>query len=227
MNEDCGLSPRKLIRLTIVGDHKIGKTTILNSLVNIDNYPFKINTTTSPEMYIKLYNINNILYRLHIWDTMGHTCLIPLNRYCYQNIDCLIIVFDVSNKNSFNNVEIWYERFIENTGSISKNNMPLLILLGNNQNNKLRIITEYDIELLSKKYNMIYYELCANNIKSVDTSFQQILNDLITHLFEPKETPNIIDSCCTSPRQKLIKDTTHTTKKNNNRSCFTKCFFSD
>lgn len=227
MNEDCCLSPRKLIRLTIVGDHKIGKTTIINSLVNINNYPLKINITTSPEMYIKLYNINNILYRLHIWDTMGHTCLIPLNRYCYQNIDCLIIVFDVSNRHSFNNVDIWYERFIENSGSNSNNNMPLLILLGNNQNNKIRIITEYDIKLLSKKYNMIYYELCANNIKSVDTTFQQILNNLIIHLFEPKQTTNIIDSCCLSPRQKLLKDTTNTKKINNERSCFMKCFFSD
>jgi small GTP-binding protein len=226
MSEDCGLSPRKLIRLAIVGDHKIGKTTILNSLVNINNYTLPINNTTSPEMYNKLYNINNILYRLNIWDTMGHTCLIPLNRYCYQNIDCLIIVFDVSNKHSFNNVEIWYERFIENSGSLSNNNMPKFILLGNIREDILRVISEYDAKLLAKKYNMVYYELSANNIKSVDTTFQKIVNDLITHLFEPKENYNIIDSCCTTPREKLIK---HTNKKkeNNNRSCFTKCFFSE
>jgi small GTP-binding protein len=226
MNDEYGLSPRKLIRLTIVGDHKIGKTTIINSLVNINNDNLPINITTTPEMYIKLYNIYNILYRLHIWDTMGHTCLIPLNRYCYQNIDCLIIVFDVSNKHSFNNVEMWYERFIENSGPLSNNNMPKFILLGNTRENILRVISEYDAKLLAKKYNMIYYELSANNIKSVDTTFQQIVNDLITHLFEPKTTYNIVDSCCATPREKLLKYTNEK-KENNNRSCFTKCFFSE
>jgi small GTP-binding protein len=223
MNEDCQLSPRKLIRLAIMGDHKIGKTTIINSLINENNYHINIDTTTSPEMYIKLYNKNNILYRLQIWDTMGHTCLIPLNKYCYQNIDCLIIVFDVHNRQSFNNVDIWYERFIENNVQISKN-MPLLILIGNIKNSKPHIITDYDIHTLSKKYNMKYYEVSGNNIKSVDTTFQNILNDLITHLFEPNITTNIIDSCCTTPRQKLLQNTT---KKNINRSCFTKCFFSE
>ena len=56
MNEELALSPRKLIRLTIVGDHKIGKTTIINSLVNINNCPLNITTTTNPDMFIKLYN---------------------------------------------------------------------------------------------------------------------------------------------------------------------------
>lgn len=226
MSEDYALSPRKLIRLTIVGDHKIGKTTIINSLVNMNNNPLSITTTTTPDMFIKLYYINSILYRLHIWDTMGHPSLIPLNKYCYQNIDCLIIVFDLSDRRSFNNVNMWYECFIENSNIISKNNMPLLILLGNNKDNKIRIITEQDIELLTKKYNMIYHDLFANNAKSVDTVFQQILNKLIKHLFEPQETTNIINSCCTTPRDKLIRDTNEK-KQNNNRSCFTKCFFSE
>ena len=131
MNEELALSPRKLIRLTIVGDHKIGKTTIINSLVNINNCPLNITTTTNPDMFIKLYNIDNILYRLQIWDTMGHPCLIPLNKYCFQYIDCLIIVFDVSNKQSFNNVHTWYERYIENAEVVTSNKIPLLILLGN------------------------------------------------------------------------------------------------
>ena len=226
MDEEFALSPRKLIRLTIVGDHKIGKTTIINSLVNINNCPLNIITTTRPDMYIKLYNIKNILYRLHIWDTMGHSCLIPLNKYCYQHIDCLIIVFDVSSRNSFDNINIWYNRYIENTISVLKKSMPLLILLGNINNNNLRNISQYEAEIFAKTHNMIYYELFANNIKSVDTTFQKILNDLITHLFEPNDTPNIINSCCSTPREKLIKDT-NDKKKTNNRSCFTKCFFAE
>lgn len=224
MNEEFGLSPRKLIRLTIVGDHKIGKTTMINSLVNVNNYQLQINTTTSPEMYIKIYNKNNILYRLHIWDTMGHACLIPLNKYCYQHIDCYIIIFDVNNRQSFNNVDIWYERFIENSNSIS--NLPKFILLGNLRENKIRDISDYEAKLLAKKYNMIYYELSAIDTKSVDTTFQKIVHELIIHLFEPKVSTNLVDSCCLTPREKLLNDTTEK-KPINNRSCFTKCFFSE
>ena len=225
MNEELALSPRKLIRLTIVGDHKIGKTTIINSLVNINNCPLNITTTTNPDMFIKLYNIDNILYRLQIWDTMGHPCLIPLNKYCYQYIDCLIIVFDVSNKQSFNNVHTWYERYIENAEVVTSNKIPLLILLGNINKNKIRNITEHDAELLAKKYNMIYYELLANNIKSVDDTFQKIINDLITYLFLPKSTNNIVENCCLTPREKLLKQSDPV--KPNRGSCFTKCFFSN
>jgi small GTP-binding protein len=226
MNDSFALSPRKLIRLTIVGDHKIGKTTMINSLVNINNYNLQIDTTTSPEMYIKLYNKDNIIYKLHIWDTMGHTCLIPLNKCCYQHIDCLIIAFDVSNRTSFNNIDLWYERFIENNSTNSIFNLPRFILLGNIHENKVRDIPEHDAKLLAKKYNMLYYELSANNIKSVDLTFQKIVNELIIFLFEPKVSTNLVDSCCLTPREKLLSNTTEK-KIINNRSCFTRCFFSD
>jgi small GTP-binding protein len=225
MNEEFTLSPRKLIKLSIVGDHKIGKTTIINSLVNVNNCPLHITSTTSPDMHVKFYNVNSILYRLQIWDTMGHPYLIPLNKYCYQNIDSLIIVFDVSNRRSFENINLWYEQYIEYSNPVSNSKLPLLILLGNIRENKCRVIFENEAKMLAKKYNMIYYELFANNIKSVDDTFHKILNELIIYLFSPKQPTYIVDNCCLTPREKLLKQSE--TVKPNRCSCFTKCFFSD
>ena len=224
MNEEFILSPRKLIKLTIVGDHKIGKTTIINSLVNVNNCPLNITSTTSPDMHIKFFNVNSILYRLQIWDTMGHPCLIPLNKYCYQHIDSLIIVFDVSNRSSFENINSWYEQYIKNSNPVLNSRIPLLILLGNIRENKCRVIFENEAQMLAKKYNMIYYELFANNITSVDNTFHKILNDLITYLFSSKQPTNIVENCCLTPREKILKQSDTVTS--DRCSCFTKCFFS-
>lgn len=222
MNEELYLSPRKLIRLTIVGDHKIGKTTILNSLVNIDNYSINIDITLRPDMFSKIYIKNKIIYSIQFWDTMGHLSLIPLNKFCYQNINCLIIVFDVSDIKSFNNISIWYERFIENS-NYDINNIPMIILLGNIFKSRIRNVTTDEAELLAKKYNMLYYEINGIESKSVNLVFEKIFDELIKYLFESKPKHNIIDSCCNTPRNKLLNDNDN--MKENKRSCFTKCFF--
>jgi len=221
MNEDNGLSPRKLIRLTIVGDHRIGKTSILNSLVNINNNNINITSTTSAELFVKLYNINDVIYRVQIWDTMGHLSLLPLNKQYYQNIECLIIVFDVSNRQSFENVNQWYNRFLDYYKVYSKNNMPLLILLGNIRENKFREISINEATLFAKSLNMLYFELSAINITYVNATFQKITNAIVKHLFEPETPSFMLESCCTSPREKLLKNT----KTPKSRSCFTQCFF--
>jgi len=224
MNQELHLSPRKLIRLTIIGDHKIGKTTIINSLVNTNNYSLNIDITLRPDMYLKLYTKNNLIYSIQIWDTMGHFTLLPLNKYCYQNINCLIVVFDVSDFKSFQKIPVLYDRFIENSNYDNKN-MPMLILLGNIFNNKIRQITKNDAELFAKTYNMLYFELNGIDSLSVNKVFENIFDELIKYLFESKPKQNIIDSCCNTPRDKLINDDNQNIIENK-RSCFTKCFFS-
>jgi small GTP-binding protein len=118
MNGIEKLSPRKTIRIAVVGDHKTGKTTMLNTLTERPN--IDINITTSVELFYKTFYINNEQQALQIWDTMGHDVLKHLNKNYLINIDMLIIVFQYGNRKSLNNALLWKELYLSTIKDSSK-----------------------------------------------------------------------------------------------------------
>lgn len=69
-------------------------------------------------------NVDDSPYLIHVWDTAGtpqYRSVVPM--FC-RDTDIAIIVFDVTNKSSFDKVHEWYE-------FVHQNSDPAFILVGN------------------------------------------------------------------------------------------------
>ena len=123
-------------RLVIIGECSVGKTTLTNMLTtrrSTETYEATIGVDYG-SIIIKLKD--NARIKCQIWDTAGQETFAPLITSYYKDIAGTIILFDVSNRKSFNRIPFWLNEFNKHTNS----EVPIPILL---IGNKIDIFTTY------------------------------------------------------------------------------------
>ena len=94
------------IKLILVGDSEVGKSTIL--LNYTENYFCEeIVATIGLENKVKTINIHGLKAKLQIWDTAGQEKFSSLTKGFFRNTDGILLVFDLTNNKSFNNIKKW------------------------------------------------------------------------------------------------------------------------
>ena len=158
-------------KIIFVGDAGVGKTSIINRIV--DN-PFN----ESYEMSIGVdFMSKNLRYhgqniKLQIWDSAGQEKYKGLIPSYVRNSSIVFIVYDISNHSSFDNVPNWIS-FIQN---IEKTTM---ILCGNKIDLN-REVEKKEVEELCKKYGMAYYECSAKTNENIKIMFYSSIAGLPT-----------------------------------------------
>ena len=101
------------IKVTLVGSSGVGKTCITQRFTKneFDEY----NNSTSGANYIKKeIIIDNKKIMLDIWDTAGQEKFHSLGRHFYKNSHIIIIIYDITNKSTFDEIQnFWYNDVIE------------------------------------------------------------------------------------------------------------------
>ena len=115
-------SPRHLLKPIFVGDDYVGKTTLISKYTNSE-YENK----TSIELFSKEIQINNQDIRLLIWDIKGHSSFEKLGSNYIKDSNAYIILFDLTNLNSFYNISNWLNK-IKNNNNLFNNYYPVLLL---------------------------------------------------------------------------------------------------
>ena len=82
--------------------------------------------TVGIDFFAKEFLYKNQKTRLQLWDTAGQERFRSLIPSYLKNSHCAILVLDLSNKHSFENIESWLSMYRENTVGI-----PIAILAGN------------------------------------------------------------------------------------------------
>ena len=92
-----------------------------------------------------------------------------VRRTYYSGARVGFIVFDVTNQQSFNNVERWHREII----SAERN--AILILVGNKVDLiDQRVVSKEDADKIAEKLNVRYIETCALNKDIVDEAFNTL-----------------------------------------------------
>jgi small GTP-binding protein len=147
-----------IIKVEFVGDSRVGKTSLLNKLIN-NEFNEEYSPTKGYEFNIYLIKVNDITIKFQIWDMSGaenyRTSLLLL----YRNAILGFLVYSVCSRESFNNVENWIKKLRQ------KAPLAKIILLGN----KCDKIDEREVSYeegkeICEKYNLEYFmEISAKN----------------------------------------------------------------
>jgi len=112
------------IKLLIVGDSNVGKTSLL--LQYTDNYyPDQHTATIGFEYKIKRFQYKDYNIKLQIWDTAGQERFHSITNNFFHNADGILFVYDITSRQSFNGVKVWIKE-AEEFGDFYKR-----ILIGN------------------------------------------------------------------------------------------------
>jgi small GTP-binding protein len=84
------------IKLTILGQWGVGKTSIVSTFVGKD-FPTMYIPTIGSNIARKEYTLKDNRVRLNIWDIGGQRSFNPLNPVFFSNLDSALLLFDLNN----------------------------------------------------------------------------------------------------------------------------------
>ena len=148
----------------IVGDTFTGKTSLVNTFIN-DNVIHYHQSTIGVEFSSKLIEINNNTIKTLIWDTAGLERFRSITKIYYQKSSIAVIVYDVTTRETFKNLEYWYNEIIANC-----NSNVTIVVVGNKSDLKKREVTYDEGYNFAEKYDLLFFE---------------------TNIYDKKQTSNI------------------------------------
>ena len=156
------------IKLILIGDSNVGKTTLLSKYINNENIE-DITPTVGLENKVKTTEIKGIKTKIQIWDTAGQEKFNSLTQNFFKNTDGILIVFDLTNQESFDNIQKWIAK--------SDNKIKKIIVGNKSDLVDQRKVTKEDIKLIIKKYN--YVEVSALNGTDVGKAFDTLIQSIV------------------------------------------------
>ena len=160
-------------KILVLGDSSVGKTTLL--LKYVDGYfPTLYVATIGVEFKTKKINVNGIDITLQIWDTAGQERFRSVTKSFLKGADGIIYVYDVTNKESFDNLKTWINTAEESITDFKK------IIIGNKIDieDKKKVSTEM-LEKFCEKQDLKGLETSAKNGTNVNEMFELLTKMII------------------------------------------------
>ena len=159
-------------KIILVGDSGVGKTSILKKFIN-NEFNEDIKCTINIDFFSKSIKIDKNLYtNLKIYDTAGQEKYRALIKQYYQGTDGIILVFDLTNENSFNKLKSWINEVRDNTEKAQ------IILVGNKADLIERKIDEETAENFAKQRDIKYIETSAKEGTNILLLFEELALDI-------------------------------------------------
>ena len=187
---------RKVIRLSIIGDSKTGKTSIINRYLGQEfSIDMISNIGIDKQEVIKKMKDGNEM-KIIIWDTAGQERFHSIAISSVKNSQGIILVFDITNRKSFEDLNMWIDDINNATDKVS------IILFGNKCDLQNRKISKEEAEKFAKKNNIPYIETSAKLKLNINEAFSIVVNDaykkygLVNGLRLKKKKKNKGEGCC-------------------------------
>jgi Ras-related protein Rab-7A len=121
-------SKKKLfLKVVIVGDSGVGKTSLIHRYTT-SRFLQEFKPTIGAEFSNKEVEINGQTVVAQIWDTAGQERYQSLGVSFYRGADCCGIVFDKTDRNSFENLETWRNAFLKHGAPKEDSEFPFVII---------------------------------------------------------------------------------------------------
>ena len=144
------------VKFIVVGNQAVGKTNLIHCFATGD---FKADyaITLGMDYLSSKVQVDNKNFQLELWDTAGSEKFRSITKGYYKNSTCAIIVYDVTEEKSFQDVTLW----LEDCKKFTNKNINL-ILVGNKIDLKYdRVITTEQGKQLADDNGMSFYETSA------------------------------------------------------------------
>ena len=159
----------------IIGETKIGKTSLISRYCKNEFFGGAYLSTIGIDFQTKNLTFNNKKIRVQIWDTAGQERYRNIAKNYFQSSDGFIIVYDISNIDSFEKLDYWIEQIKTNSQENTK-----MILFGNKCDIiNDRKVTKEEGEEYAKNNNINFFEVSAKEGTNVNNAFEFFIKDIL------------------------------------------------
>ena len=184
----------------LIGDSTVGKTCFLNRYFK-NQFTETFLSTIGIDKEMKHVKVGNENYKLTVWDTAGQERFRCLPKKYYQNADGVLLLFDVTNEETFNSVANWMKDVKDNSNKTISNDANnqsdiSLYLIGNKIDKPDRVISREKAEEMARSLGMKYFEVsCKLNMNIPEVMARMIMEchmkaNNITNCFKLEKPTN-------------------------------------
>ena len=169
------------VKIIIVGDASVGKTNIIYRFVN-GQFMTDYEITLGVDFLSYNLEFDDKIFKLLLMDTAGSEKFRSITRGYYKNTSFALIVYDITDKNSFNSVRQW----IEDCQNYSNANIHI-VLVGNKVDlTKGRKVDIEEGKELAEEFGMDFFETSAKTGENIEKVFLKICELLSNNIDEGK-----------------------------------------
>ncbi|KAG5354882.1 Ras-related protein [Yarrowia sp. B02] len=159
------------LKILVVGDSGVGKTNILGRFLH-NRFNPNVNSTSHAIEHIHTLNIGRRKVTAQVWDTPGSEEHLGTMSSLYSGAVGVMIVYDVTSAQSFQNITEWLEDMKE-----ERDEYIVPMLVGNKCDlDKQRAFPVFDAEFFALRNDMLFMEISALEGTDVDFAFKTLLN---------------------------------------------------
>ena len=166
-----------LFKYIIIGDSSVGKSNLLMKFAH-NKFTEDYQATIGVEFGAKNIELNDQIYRIQIWDTAGQENFRSITRAYYKNSVCAMVVYDISNRESFEHVQNWIEDV--------RNQSPktvLIILIGNKIDlEDQRVVTYDEGNEFAMKNGLVFGETSAKSGVGIEEIFSKSVQEIVKNM---------------------------------------------
>lgn len=103
-----------LFKYIVIGDSAVGKSCLLLQFTD-QRFKLEHDVTIGVEFGARTVNVSGESVKLQIWDTAGQESFRSITRAYYRGSAAALLVFDVTNRSSFESIGHWLKEARLNT----------------------------------------------------------------------------------------------------------------
>ena len=164
---------------------KFNVMTLGNSSVGKTSYILRYTEKTFEEVYLTTLGIdfktkiiklpNNQKYRIDYYDTAGQERYKSISLNAIKNTQGVILMYDITNKKSFDAITKWMKDIIEAKGQ----DFPIVLLGNKCDMEQERQVTKDEGEKLAQKYNLSFFETSNKTGKNIEEAGLELINKIL------------------------------------------------
>lgn len=164
-----------MLKIIILGDSGVGKTSLMQQYVK-NKFSTQYKATIGADFLTKEITLDDRRLILQIWDTAGQERFQSLGVAFYRGADCCILMFDVNNAKSFDQLSSWRDEFLLQANPTDPENFPFVVI-GNKidvEESRRAVSKQKAQRWCQQNGNLPYFETSAKEATGVQQAFEVV-----------------------------------------------------
>ena len=167
-----------VLKIVMIGDSGVGKTNLLSRYCK-DTFTTDTKPTIGVEFTPYQTTCNDMNVTVHLWDTAGQEKYRGITSSYYKDAHGICLVFDISNKNSFLNLDIW----LDEIRNFSSEDVQIILMANKTDLADKRRVSTSEAEAYAETQKLFYMEVSAKTNEGgfVEKAFAKVIEEAVKH----------------------------------------------